>query len=175
MRLILFLREWRAVTLVGIVCLGVGVFIGRFTASVSRPRDVSATLEARYEPAKLNSDLLTTMLAPLTATPADDRESAANILPYCKLNLTLEVLGDTYNARNARMYARCAGFVFQMGMKREQLQVTPPVNCIFLPHDANGKQLVDAMIKYADVHPEELQRPFIAFARDALANEWPCK
>ena len=109
----------------------------------------------------------------LMVMPAEDRESAADVLPYCKLNLTLkELLGDTYNAR---MYARCAGFVFHMGTKREQLRVTPPVNCIFLPHDANGKQLVDAMIKYADTHPEELNRPFIAFARDALANEWPCK
>ena len=112
-------------------------------------------------------------LTALMVMPAEDRESAANVLLYCKLNLTLkDVLGDTYNAR---MYARCAGFVFHMGMKREQLQVTPPVNCIFLPHDVNGKQLVDAMIKYADARPKELDRPFIAFARDALANEWPCK
>jgi len=56
-------------------------------------------------------------LTPLTAMPAEDRESAANILPYCKDNLTLkERLDETFNAR---MNARCAGFVFQMGMKRE--------------------------------------------------------
>jgi hypothetical protein len=38
-------REWRIVIVVGIICLGVGVVLGRLTASVSRPRDVSVATE----------------------------------------------------------------------------------------------------------------------------------
>lgn len=41
MRLILQLREWRTLIVVGIVCLGVGFILGRLTASGSRPHDVS--------------------------------------------------------------------------------------------------------------------------------------
>jgi hypothetical protein len=39
------LREWRIVIVVGIVCLGVGILLGRLTVSVSRPRDVSVDSE----------------------------------------------------------------------------------------------------------------------------------
>ena len=38
-------REWRIVIVVGIVCLGVGVVLGRLTVSVSRPHDVSVNTE----------------------------------------------------------------------------------------------------------------------------------
>jgi hypothetical protein len=41
MRLVSLLHEWRTLILVGIVCLGVGFFLGRFTASSARPHDVS--------------------------------------------------------------------------------------------------------------------------------------
>jgi hypothetical protein len=41
MTLVSLLHEWRTFILVGIVCLGVGFFLGRFTASPARPRDVS--------------------------------------------------------------------------------------------------------------------------------------
>jgi hypothetical protein len=39
------LHEWRVVIVVGIVCLGAGVFLGRLTTSASRPRDVSIDSE----------------------------------------------------------------------------------------------------------------------------------
>jgi hypothetical protein len=39
------LREWRIVIVVGIVCLGAGVFLGRLTTSISRSRDVSVDSE----------------------------------------------------------------------------------------------------------------------------------
>lgn len=45
MSLILLLREWRTPIVVGIVCLGVGVLLGRLTASAPRPRDVSVHTE----------------------------------------------------------------------------------------------------------------------------------
>jgi len=45
MSLILLLREWRTLIVVGIVCLGVGVLLGRLTASASRSRDVSVDTE----------------------------------------------------------------------------------------------------------------------------------
>jgi hypothetical protein len=38
-------REWRIVIVVGIICLGVGVVLGRLTVSVSRSRDVSVVTE----------------------------------------------------------------------------------------------------------------------------------
>jgi hypothetical protein len=41
MRLVSLLHEWRTLILVGIACLGVGLVVGRFTASPSRPHDVS--------------------------------------------------------------------------------------------------------------------------------------
>jgi len=37
----LLLREWRIVVVVGIVCLGIGVVIGRITASGPQTSDVS--------------------------------------------------------------------------------------------------------------------------------------
>jgi hypothetical protein len=39
------LHEWRVAIVVGIVCLGAGVFLGRLTTSDSRPRDVSIDSE----------------------------------------------------------------------------------------------------------------------------------
>jgi hypothetical protein len=39
------LHEWRVVIVVGIVCLGAGVFLGRLTTSASRSRDVSIDSE----------------------------------------------------------------------------------------------------------------------------------
>jgi hypothetical protein len=41
MRLILLSREWRNLIVVAIIGLGVGFLLGRFTASGSRPHDVS--------------------------------------------------------------------------------------------------------------------------------------
>jgi hypothetical protein len=41
MRLVLLLREWRNLIVVGIVGLGIGFLLGRFAASGSRPHDVS--------------------------------------------------------------------------------------------------------------------------------------
>jgi hypothetical protein len=48
MTLVSLLREWRIAILVGIVCLGVGFLLGRFTASASRPRDVSFDTETYH-------------------------------------------------------------------------------------------------------------------------------
>jgi len=48
MRLILLLREWRTPVVVGIVCLGVGILLGRLTASGSRPHDVSFGTETYH-------------------------------------------------------------------------------------------------------------------------------
>ena len=38
-------HAWRIVIVVGIVCLGVGVVLGRLTVSVSPPRDVSVNFK----------------------------------------------------------------------------------------------------------------------------------
>jgi hypothetical protein len=48
MRLVSLLREWRTPIVVGIICLGVGFFLGRFTASASRPRDMSFNTETYH-------------------------------------------------------------------------------------------------------------------------------
>ena len=39
-------REWGIFIVVGIVCLGIGVILGRATVSVSPPSDVSVNFEA---------------------------------------------------------------------------------------------------------------------------------
>jgi hypothetical protein len=41
MQLISLPSKWRTFVVAGIVCLGIGFFLGRFTTSASRPRDVS--------------------------------------------------------------------------------------------------------------------------------------
>jgi hypothetical protein len=46
MRLVSLLREW--VALLWIACLGVGFFLGRFTASASRPHDGSFDTETYH-------------------------------------------------------------------------------------------------------------------------------
>jgi hypothetical protein len=48
MRLVSLLREWRTPIVVGIICLGVGFFLGRFTATASRPRDMSSNTETYH-------------------------------------------------------------------------------------------------------------------------------
>jgi hypothetical protein len=48
MRLVSLVREWRIVVVVGIVSLGVGFLLGRFTASDSRPHDVSFDTETYH-------------------------------------------------------------------------------------------------------------------------------
>jgi hypothetical protein len=48
MRLVSLLREWRTLIVVGIVWLGVGFLLGQFTASASRPHDVSFATETYH-------------------------------------------------------------------------------------------------------------------------------
>jgi len=48
MRSVLSVREWRAVIVAGIVCLGVGFLLGRFSASPSQPRDMSFDTETYH-------------------------------------------------------------------------------------------------------------------------------
>jgi hypothetical protein len=120
-----------------------------------------------------------TALAITAANAAEeDVHSARSMLPYCKLTSKQTMASP----RNALMYGQCFGVISGVVTMMEVLRQAQaagkadldPALCVDIPRDTAILQLVDAVVKYADRHPELATERFETVAFSAFRDAWPC-
>lgn len=112
------------------------------------------------------------------AGAAEDLHSARSMLPFCKLSEKQSMA----NSRNAMMYGQCFGIVSGVVMMTEVLRQAraagkaelDPVLCVDIPPDTTILQLIDAVVKYGESHPDQTGERFEAVAFAAFRSAWPC-
>jgi len=112
------------------------------------------------------------------AAVEEDVHSARNMLTYCKLNAKQTMA----NARNALMYGQCFGMISGVVMMTEVLRQAQaagkaqldPTLCVAIPGETTILQLVDAVVKYGEAHPDQGRERFEVVAYNALRDAWPC-
>ena len=120
-------------------------------------------------------------LAITTANAAveEDVHSARSMLPYCKLTSKQTMA----NTRNALMYGQCFGMISGVVMMMEVLRQASaagkaeldPALCVNIPGDTTILQLVDAVVKYGEVHADQTGERFEVLAFAAFRETWPCR
>ena len=119
------------------------------------------------------------VITPLCARAEEDLHSARAMLPFCKLSAKQSMA----NSRNAMMYGQCYGMVSGVVMMVEVLRQAraagkaqvDPVLCVEIPPDTTILQLVDAVVKYGESHPDQTGERFEAVAFGAFRSAWPCR
>ena len=117
----------------------------------------------------------------ITAAPAaveQDVHSAKAMLPYCKL-ASKQTMANT---RNALMYGQCFGMISGVVLMMEVLRqaqaagkaVLDPPLCVEIPGDTTILQLIDAVVKYCEAHPDQTSERFEVLAFSAFRDAWPC-
>jgi hypothetical protein len=116
----------------------------------------------------------------ITATAAgeEDVHSARSMLRYCKFTSKQTMA----NPRNALMYGQCFGVISGIVamtevMRQERAAGTggiDPALCVEIPGDTTILQVVDAVVKYGEAHPDMGGERFEIVAVAALRNAWPC-
>ncbi len=127
--------------------------------------------------------LICTTAAALAITAAnaaveEDVHSARAMLPYCKLSSKQTMA----SSRNALMYGQCFGMTSGVAMMMEVLRQAQaagkaeldPILCVEIPRNTTILQLVDAVVKYGDAHPDQTGERFEALAFSAFRDAWPC-
>jgi hypothetical protein len=119
-------------------------------------------------------------LAIMTATAAagEDVHSAQSMLPYCKLT-SKQTMAST---RNALMYGQCFGVISGLVTVTEVMRQAraagsvglDPALCVEIPGDTTILQVVDAVVKYGEAHPDMSRERFEIVALAALRDAWPC-
>jgi hypothetical protein len=122
-----------------------------------------------------------TALAITTANAAveEDVHSARSMLPYCKLNAKQTMA----NTRNSLMYGECFGMISGVVMMTEVLRQAQaagkaqldPALCVAIPGQTTILQLVDAVVKYGETHPDQTGERFEALTFAAFRDAWPCR
>jgi hypothetical protein len=122
-----------------------------------------------------------TALAITTANAAvvEDVHSARNMLTYCKLSAKQTMA----NARNALMYGQCFGTISGVVMMTEVLRQAQaagkaqldPALCVAIPGETTILQLVDAVVKYGEAHPDQAGERFEVLTFSAFRDAWPCR
>lgn len=122
-----------------------------------------------------------TALAITTANAAvqEDVHSARSMLHYCKLTSKQTMA----NVRNALMYGQCFGMISGVVMMMEVLRQASaagkaeldPALCVNIPGDTTILQLVDAVVKYGEAHPDQTGERFEVLAFAAFREAWPCR
>lgn len=118
-------------------------------------------------------------IATANAAVEEDVHSAHSMLRYCRLTSTQTMA----NARNALMYGQCFGVISGIVMMTEVLRqaeaagkaTLDPALCVAIPGDTTILQLVDAVVKYGQRHPDQAHERFEALAFSALRDAWPCR
>jgi len=113
------------------------------------------------------------------AAVEEDVHSAHRMLPYCKLNSKQTMA----NTRNALMYGQCFGVISGIVLMTELLRQAAaagkaeldPVLCVEIPGDTPILQLVDAVVKYGESHPDQTRERFEVLAFSAFRDAWPCR
>jgi hypothetical protein len=112
------------------------------------------------------------------ATTEEDVHTARSMLPYCKLTSKQTMA----TARNALMYGQCfgviSGVVAMTEVMRQARAAAPgrldPVPCVEIPGDTTILQVVDAVVKYGEAHPDMSRERFEIVTFAALRDAWPC-
>jgi hypothetical protein len=122
-----------------------------------------------------------TALAITTANAAveEDVHSARAMLPYCKLDAKQTMA----NSRNALMYGQCFGMISGVVMMMEVLRQAQaagkakldPALCVAIPGETTILQLVDAVVKYGEAHPDQTGERFEVLTFSAFRDAWPCR
>lgn len=118
-------------------------------------------------------------IASANAAVEEDVHSAHFMLPYCKLTSRQTMA----NSRNALIYGQCFGVVSGIVMMAELLRQAAaagkaeldPALCVEIPGNTTILQLIDAVVKYGEAHPDQGRERFEAVAFTALRDAWPCR
>ncbi len=123
--------------------------------------------------------LMALAIGAANAAVQEDVHSARSMLPYCRLTAKQTMA----NARNALMYGQCFGVISGIVLMTELLRQAQaagkaqldPALCVEIPGDTTIVQLVDAVVKYGDAHPEQTSERFEVLAFAAFRSSWPCR
>jgi hypothetical protein len=123
--------------------------------------------------------LLALMITTANAAVEEDVHSARFMLPYCKLTSKQTMA----NTKNALIYGQCFGVVSGIVMMVEVLRQAEaagkaqldPVLCTDIPGNITMEQLVNVVVKYGSMHPDQGNERFEVLAFSALRDAWPCK
>jgi hypothetical protein len=105
------------------------------------------------------------------ASAAEKDVSSANFfIPYCRL-ASKEALAS---ATDAFFQGQCFGMVRAIRGTAEAMR-TQQARCTDIPANVTLQQLVNVVVRYSEVHPEQTQEGFEAFTFRALRDAWPCQ
>jgi predicted protein tyrosine phosphatase len=108
----------------------------------------------------------------MAATGAEaDTNSANFMLPYCKL--TAEQASA--NTVKALLLGQCQGIVETIGQMHQAQLVEGRSLCTDIPDDVTHAQLIQIVLRYGELHPDQTHQPFWLFVMAALRSAWPCK
>jgi hypothetical protein len=104
------------------------------------------------------------------ASPAEKDVSSANFfIPYCRL-ASKDALAS---ATDAFFQGQCFGMVRAIRAAAEAMR-TQPALCTDIPGNITLQQLVNAVVRYGEAHPDQAQQAFEAFTFRAIRDAWPC-
>jgi hypothetical protein len=102
-----------------------------------------------------------------------DRNSTGYMLPYCKKAVDIK-------ARRAPAAAyeigRCDGILSMLGgiFRQDMGEARTEILCTNIPEGTVLVQLIAAVSRFANAHPDSMELDFRAFALAALHDAWPC-
>jgi len=102
---------------------------------------------------------------------AEDVGSAKSVMPFCKVEPALAFINPTA----AYLHGRCIGVLDNILLTTEVLARQDPSLCTKIPAGTTLGQVRDAVVKYAEAHPDQLNNDFRRFAFNAVHETWPCK
>jgi Rap1a immunity proteins len=102
---------------------------------------------------------------------AEDAGSANSMLPFCKLKPAQLF----FNPTAAYLHGRCIGVLDNTLLMTEMLARQDPSLCARIPVGTTIGQVRDAVVKYAEEHPDQTNSDFRRFAYNAVHDTWPCK
>jgi hypothetical protein len=112
-----------------------------------------------------------TIVATNPVWKAEDAGAANFIVPFCKL----KPVEAFTNPNAAYLHGRCIGILENVSLMTEVLPRPDRSTCTKIPVGTTLGQMRDAVIKYAEQHPNQTSNDFGRFAYNALHETWPCK
>jgi Rap1a immunity proteins len=112
-----------------------------------------------------------------------DTTSANFMLPYCKLTSAQLLKRGPLNPLEPYFNGQCFGIAStvrdMLGLMRAAERhgdaKLSPSFCADIPGPVTRGQLVNVILRHAEVHPEDTHEDFWVFALEALHDAWPCK
>jgi hypothetical protein len=126
----------------------------------------------------LTGALLT--LTIITAGAEEDTTSARFMLPYCKMTTQQLLVASPVDAYfNGDCFGIVLGVRRTLGMVRAAEKdgdgKLGPYLCADIPPNVTLKQMVNVVIRYAEMHSADTHEDFGYFAIFAVHEAWPCR